>query len=282
VYDRKTVRRRRAVLGLFVACSLILLTAYFGDGGGGGLHRGVLSVLSPIQEGANRALKPVRDLGSWVGETFEAKGQVEDLRAERDALRRRLTEERGARQQNEELRGLLDMRREAGLEDQGPVTARVIGRSPNLWYAQLTVNKGSGDGVRVDQPVVSSQGLVGTVKTVTGSSSVVRLITDPSSGVSARIAESGVGGILQPAVGRPRELLLEFIDDDARVRRDQTVVTAGLRSQRLESLFPPGIPVGRVLDVDGEELELFRRVRVEPFADLRSLEFVEILTRPEL
>ena len=80
MYD-KTVRRRRAVLGLLVACSLILLTAYFGESGGGALHgvqRGVLEVVSPIQEGASRALKPVRDLFGWVGDTSHAKGEVKD------------------------------------------------------------------------------------------------------------------------------------------------------------------------------------------------------------
>jgi rod shape-determining protein MreC len=85
VYD-KTVRRRRAVLGLLVAGSLILLTAYFGESAGGGLHsvqRGVLEVVSPIQDGASRALKPVRDLFGWFGDTIDAKGDVKSLRQER-------------------------------------------------------------------------------------------------------------------------------------------------------------------------------------------------------
>jgi len=89
VYD-KTVRRRRAVLGLLVAGSLVLLTAYFGESASGGLHsvqRGVVEVVSPIQEGASRALKPVRDLVGWVGDTIDAKGDVKELRAERDQLR---------------------------------------------------------------------------------------------------------------------------------------------------------------------------------------------------
>ena len=77
MYD-KTVRRRRAVLGLLVACSLILLTAYFGETGSGGLHavqRGTSEVLNPIQDGASRALKPVRDLFGWFGDTFARQGR---------------------------------------------------------------------------------------------------------------------------------------------------------------------------------------------------------------
>jgi len=81
VYD-KTVRRRRAVLVLLVMLSLILLTAYFGEASGGRLHsvqRGFLTVVSPIQDGANKALKPVRDLFGWFGDTLHAKSQRDQL-----------------------------------------------------------------------------------------------------------------------------------------------------------------------------------------------------------
>src|SRR5918912_22614 len=90
----KAVRRRRAVLVLLVAASLILLTAYFGESSDGRLHaiqRGALGALSPIQEGASRVLKPVRDLFGWFGDTLDAKGQRDKAMAERDAYKRKLT-----------------------------------------------------------------------------------------------------------------------------------------------------------------------------------------------
>src|SRR6187397_1973994 len=83
----KVVRRRRAVLALLVA--------YFGESAGGGLHatqRGALEVLAPIQEGANRALKPAHDLFGWFGDTLDAKSERDKLRAERDSLRRQVGE----------------------------------------------------------------------------------------------------------------------------------------------------------------------------------------------
>ena len=89
----KTVRRRRAVLLLLVVLSLILLTAYFGEASNGRLHsvqRGFLTVVSPIQDGANKALKPVRDLFGWFGETADAKSQRDQLRKQVDRLRREL------------------------------------------------------------------------------------------------------------------------------------------------------------------------------------------------
>ena len=81
MFDNKVVRRRRAVLATFVIASIVMLTAYFGESAGGGLHavqRGVVEVVSPIQEGASRALKPVRDLVGWVGDTIDVWAEAAD------------------------------------------------------------------------------------------------------------------------------------------------------------------------------------------------------------
>ena len=75
MYDRKTVRRRRAVLLLLVAGSLILVTASFGDGLRS-IERGALEVFGPVQEGASRVLEPFRDAAGWVGDTIDAKGEL--------------------------------------------------------------------------------------------------------------------------------------------------------------------------------------------------------------
>src|SRR3954464_2399195 len=88
MHDR-AVRRRRAVLAALVLSSLILLTAYFGESSGGGLHsvqRGAMEVLAPIQEGANRALKPIRDLFGWFGDTLQATSEGARVKKERSAL----------------------------------------------------------------------------------------------------------------------------------------------------------------------------------------------------
>jgi rod shape-determining protein MreC len=277
VYDRKTVRRRRAVLGLLVAGSLILVTASFGDGLRS-IERGALEVFGPVQDGASRVLEPFRDAFGWVGDTVDAKGELEDVRAERDAFRRQLLDERGAVRENRELRALVRMDQRQGFEQQGAVTARVSGRSPTVWYSTMTVNKGSRDGVREGDPVVNGAGLVGRVRRVSGGNAQVLLITDSESGIAAKINESGASGIVETAVGDPNDLRLQYLGRNDRIREEQTVVTSGSTSQRLQSRFPPDIPIGRVTRVDEDE----GTVHVRPFADLRELEFVQILTEPAL
>ena len=282
MYD-KTVRRRRAVLGLLVAGSLILLTAYFGESAGGGLHsvqRGVVEVVSPIQEGASRALKPVRDLVGWVGDTIDAKGEVKQLRAERNALREQAVTGAAAARENDQLRGLLNLDKARGLDDEGPVAARVIGQDQSVWWSQVLINKGTSDGVLPNHPVVSAEGLVGVVTTATSNSSIVTLLTDHRTAVGARVADSGVGGVIQVETGRPNDLLMRFTTRNDEVTPGQTVITAGTQSRtdRVTSLYPPRIPIGRVTRVEDPATD-DQLVHVRPFANMRRLDFVQVLTR---
>jgi rod shape-determining protein MreC len=89
-----------------------------------------------------------------------------------------------------------------------------------------------------------------------------------------------VAGVIQPAVGNPNDLLLEYIRRGDRITTGQTVVTAGSTSRRYESLFPPGVPIGTVTKVDNQEVDVYQRVHVKPFAQLRRLDVVQVLTNP--
>jgi rod shape-determining protein MreC len=277
---QQSVRRRRAVLAALVVSSLILLTAYFGESAGGGLHavqRAVLEVVSPIQEGASRALKPFRDLAGWFGDTLDAKGERDKYKSERDLYRRQAIQYQADARRVKALESMVQLDKSSDLSAYRKQTARVIGRSPTVWYASININKGSNDGVRVEQPVVSGEGLVGKVTEVTPGAARVTLITDHTSGVSAEVATSGENGLVKPAVGDPNDLLLDFLPRRAKVFRGQPVITAGTHSSKLESLFPAGIPIGSVTRVDDEEVNRYQRVHMSPYADLRKLDFVQVL-----
>jgi rod shape-determining protein MreC len=187
VYD-KTVRRRRAVLALLVVLSLILLTAYFGEAPGGSLHsvqRGFLTVVAPIQDGANKALKPVRDLFNSIDEVFHAKSQNAELRKQVGRLRREVVAEQAEKRSDHELLALLHVD-QLGVGAYRPVTATVVGKSPNLWYETVDIDKGESAGVREDDPVINEDGfLIGKVAQAASDAAVVDLITDSSMGVSA-------------------------------------------------------------------------------------------------
>ncbi len=281
----KVVRRRRAVLALLVALSLLLLTAYFGESSGGGLHavqRGSLEVLAPIQEGANKALKPARDLFGWFGDTLDAQDERDRLARERDALRAEVARLQVAGLELEQLEGLQEMNTAGGLQRYDPVQSRVYTRSPSTWFQTVTINKGSSDGVAVDDPVVNGQGLVGKVKSVSDGNAVVTLLTDQDFGVSALAPERGEPGSVTPIAGSgSRELRFDLVEDAERIRAGDLIVTAGTSSARLPSVYPRSILIGTVTRIETGGGELDREIRVAPAADLLRLDIVQVLTTPD-
>ena len=161
------------------------------------------------------------------------------------------------------------------------MAAHVIARSPTVWYSSVKIDKGSSDGIREDQAVIAAGGLAGRVTRVTDGTAEVELITDASSAVAAQVVPRGAQGVVRPTVGEPEDLLLDYLEKGRRVTEGTTVVTSGFTSARegVESNFPRGIPIGRVTRVDLDEVDLYQRVHIKPFADLRGLDFVQVLTR---
>jgi rod shape-determining protein MreC len=276
---RKQVRRRRAVLALLVLSSFALLTATYGQQSGG-VQRSVSAIFGPLQEGADRALKPARDLVNWFDETFDARGENDRLRAEVQDLRTQVAAGDTALSENNQLRKLLGLKAAGELPfGFGTVTGRVIARSPTIWYSTVTIDHGSSAGVQVNDPVISGDGLVGRVTSLTSGTAKVTLITDHTSAVSAKVVPEGIQGLIRPEVGNPSDLILDFIDSSKHVRVGETVVTSGWKARGLTSFYPYGIPLGRVTQATVAEQEASQQVHVRPFADLRGLEFVQVLTK---
>ncbi len=277
MYD-KTVRRRRAVLVLLVVLSLLLLSVYFGEAPSGRLHavqRGFLTIVSPIQDGANKALKPVRDLFGWFGDTLHAKSQRDQLLKQVDKLRAEVVAEQAEKRSYRELLSLYHLD-QLGVGDYRPVTATVVYKSPNLWYSTVVIDKGESSGVHDNDPVINGEGLVGKVAVAASDGAVVDLITDSSMGVSARVGTSTATGIVQPKVGDPNDLLLQYLPTNASAVAGEDVVTSGTVSPPDNSLYPPGILIGQVTSVNEESA--YKSVNVHPAVNLHDLDVVQVLT----
>lgn len=266
------------MLALLIVGSFVLLTITYGQGPNG-VQRGVSTIFSPLQSVADQALKPARDLVNWFDETFDARGRNESLHEELEVAREQAVAGQAAIAENAELRKLLELDRSGvipgGYEE---VTGRVIARSPSVWYADVTIDVGSDEGVAVNDPVVNGDGLVGQIESVTGGSAQVKLIADGSSAVSAKVVPAAVQGSISPEVGDPGDLILDFLDSSKRVGQGMAVVTAGWRTGERASLFPPNLPIGEVTTASIREQEAQDQVHVRPYADLRQLDFVQVLT----
>jgi len=151
-----------------------------------------------------------------------------------------------------------------------------VGKSPNIWYSTVVIDAGTSAGVRLNDPVINGEGLVGKIAQVASDGAQVDLITDSSMGVSARVGTSNATGIVQPKVGDPNDLLLQYLPANASAVRGEYVVTSGTLASPDDSLYPPGILIGQVTSVNEESA--YKSVNVRPIANLHDLDVVQVLT----
>ena len=175
----------------------------------------------------------------WLTRPFQSKPVLPDqlANAQTNELRQRLIELESKNQKLEELLGLARSKQAKG------IPAPVIGRSADHWWQQVTLGRGTNDGVKVGAVVLSPGGLVGRVTQTTGRTSRVLLLSDPSSRVGVAIGRSRFMGYLRGKTGN--RAVMEFFEKVPDVRKDDVVTTSSF-----SQLFPPGIPVGRVESVD--------------------------------
>jgi rod shape-determining protein MreC len=220
----------------------------------------------------------VRDLVGWFGDVFNAKDENKTLKKELAGARAQSTNEAMLLRENIQLRGQLKLSEGLGYTNATRETARVIVRSPTVWYSTVTIDKGRSDGLRVDQPVINGDGLVGHVSAVSGGTATVTLLTDSSSAVSAQLAPDGALGIVKPSVGDPNDMQLLYIGKNHPVTKGAKVVTSGSAPGPLQSIYPRGIPIGEVSRVEPGELDLYRTVHIRPWADFRRMDVLTVLT----
>ena len=277
--------RRRLVVGLLVLASLVLISLSFrSDESGplGGVHSASASALRPFAVGFERVAQPFRDAYSWTDSLLTARSEAEQLREELREVRQRAIQSEYALQENVYLRELLryiDGPRFPA--DFDPVAAEVIGRPSGAFTQAIVIAAGAKNGVRANDPVVTADGLVGVVTRVTSVTARVQLLTDEEAAASAIDLRTGATGVVRHARGTRETLVLDRVRKQDVVRRGNEIVTAGWRAGTLSSLYPKGIPIGKVTSVGQTDTDLFQQVQIDPYVDFGALDAVLVLVPAE-
>lgn len=281
--------KRRVTVGTLVLLALVLITVSFRESDGGAVHRvqsAGATVLHPFQVGAERVARPFRDTYGWFAGLVDAKSENKRLRAEIDQLRQEAAANASSRAAAERLYRLLRY-------EQGPrwpndyrfVNASVLSTSSDF-DQQVVIAAGSTRGIRVHDPVVTNDGLVGEVTDVFARASEVTLLTDETLAVSALDPSSRAVGLIRHGQGSGDSLTLDRVTKDLVVDEGDLIVTAGTLSPRYPSLYPRGIPIGKVTSVGQIDTDPFKQIQVAPFVDFGSLDSVAVLVakkpRPRL
>ncbi len=272
VLYRRTRSTRLLVVSL-VMLSLMTITIDFRGGEQGpfaAVGRGALAGLAPLQAAVSRVFRPVGDFFTGLVHVGSLKGENDALREEVERLRSENVEGVSIQRENEKLLALIGLRDQLGLEG---VPAIVIGESVSNFEWTVTIDRGSSDGVEVDMPVVTGEGLVGHVVRVSGRAATVELIIDPESAVAGRLVGSGETGLVLGDTDL-RDLTMDLVDDETEVNPDERVVTSGYQG----GLYPPRIVIGSVSHVTGGSGGVSKVVTVRPAVDFSSLDIVLVVT----
>lgn len=273
---------RRLVAAMLVLVSLILLTVYLRESDEGGLHaaqRIGLAILSPFQVAGERIARPFQDAYGYVSDLVDAKAERDELEHRIQELTQQAIQNETALQENERLRALLDFVEGPRFpEDYGGITARVIAQPASAYNQEILVAAGSSDGVALDAPVITEDGLVGVVTKVSPDAAQVALLTDQSVAVSATDLLTGARGVLRPATAGSG-LVLDRVPKEQVVEEGDTIITVGWQTSELASLYPYGIPIGKVTSVGQQDIDLYKRIQVEPFVDFDGLSEVIVLVK---
>lgn len=232
------------------------------------------AVVAPVENAFSQTGYSIRQVGFSSGELLTAYRDNQVLKEEIVKLRENENQINEIKAENVRLRSMLDYKKSAPQFDL--VAASVIARDTANWTSTLVINKGTSDGIAKDMPVVTTQGLVGSVISATSGTAKVQLLLDARSavGVLVQRAESRVAAIVEGYASTPLTPRMVNIPRDADIVKGDRIVTSGFGG-----MYPKGLMVGEVLDIVDEEGGLLKHAVLKPAVDFDKLEEVMVLVR---
>lgn len=228
----------------------------------------VLRVTGPVQAGLDRVINGAADIWNHYLYLVDTAEDNRALVEENRTLRAVLTQSDEVRLENARLRLLLDFKE---AEEMDTLPARVIAEDASSWFRTVMIDKGSDHGVTEGLPVVVAEGVVGRVVRSSPRFARVLLITDASSAVASLLQDNRARGVCR---GQGEQLVFDFVLRQEEVKVGDRVVTSGMGG-----VFPKGLAIGNVKNVDRQEFGLFQAIEVSPAVDFSHLEEVLVLLR---
>lgn len=272
--NSKQGRRRGIVFAILMAITLLLMAfssnAYVQD-----LQTGLSFALRPLQGALASAAGSVNDVVSAIGEIDQLRTENSALRDENERLENENTRLEALRTENDEMSALLQL--QSGF-DHETVAVRVIGRELLENRRIVTVDKGTDDGLALNDVVIVQGGaLAGRITDIGSTFAKVTLVSDATSTVVGQLVNSRAQGDIVGQAGGV--LVMRNIDSAVEIGIDEEVFTAGIAVDGgIRSPYPKGLIVGSVVDVERDANAVVQTAFLAPAADLDSFELALVIT----
>lgn len=263
--------RFKILLGVLILLVFFMLRAAWTGGVAPVLPQVAGVVVTPLQRVSSSISRLAGDYFVRYIEAWQTAEENERLQIEVNELRQQLVELENYREENENLKGFLEIKERNPDFEFEP--ASITARDPNDRFYSFTIDKGTLDGVSPNDTVLTSAGLVGRVKEVGLNWAKVLTILDPSVNVGAydnRTRDTGIvtGAVDLAGLGRCK---LAYLQRESSANAGDLVVTSG------GSIFPQDIVIGRIAEIAYEKGEISLFAVIEPAADIRSLTSVMVI-----
>ena len=228
-------------------------------------------------------------IGNFARDTVTSVTELKKLKSEYDALQKKMENYQiiqrdivDIKRENERLSSLLGYTRELSYSH---VPAQIIAKDPSAYFLSFTIDKGTKDGIRSDMPVIAYQngfqGIVGKVMESGPSTSRVLPVISANCYIAARLQSSMYEGLVQGGGGISVPMVMRYVVKTAKedIQFGDLIETSGM-----DSIYPPGIFIGRVRSIGSKDWEPDLELSIEPIIDFSRLQYVIVLQdkdRPE-
>lgn len=250
-----------------------LITALVSSGNSYINHFLTSYLLTPIQQLTAKGTDALGKALTPPADTEALEQENSRLKEENRRLHDMLVNYYDIKRENEELERFYSIKREN--RDFSVVMAVVIGRDPNENFYGFTLDRGSSDGVELNDPVMTENGLVGWVCEVSPKSCKAATILSPDAGIGAVVKRTGDSGILSGGAVMADDGLTRMINLSSQhtIQQEDIVVTSGYGG-----IFPKNIKIGKVKTAALDEYSGMPAAVIEPFEDIRTVTSAVIIT----
>ena len=230
-------------------------------------------VLTPLRQVASEGVEAAGDALTPPKSNEELQEEVSRLERENRDLSDRLVDYYDIKKQNEELRKFYDIKKEN--KDFSIVPSTVIGRDPNENFYGFTADKGSLDGVDINNPVMTEKGLVGWVSEVSPRSCRVTTVLSPDAQIGAVVKRTDDSGIISGSGGNVDEGKTEMLNlsEQNSAKKGDIVVTSGYGG-----IYPKNLKIGKIAKLTMDEYTGMPVAVIEPYEDIQNVSSVVLIT----
>ena len=236
--------KKRIWLTVLAVLAVTLVCASFARNGKNPVSNAVNTVITPVQTGILKITHPIGQFLGYISQSKETKLENEELKAENIKLLAKTADSSELRKENERLKKLLDIADE--MEGSITVAAKVVAYEPSNWFSYITINKGKTSGIKVSDPVITSEGVLGQVSEVGENWAKISTVINSESSVGVRIVRNGEIGIVEgeSRLSKTNKCKLSYLAENASVIAGDILETSGLGG-----IYPRGIYIGTVKQV---------------------------------